>query len=237
VTARRLLITAGPTHEPIDEVRYLANRSSGRLGIALAEAAADRGWQTTLLLGPTPRECDHPHVGVVRFRTAEDLRAALEARKGDWDVLVMAAAVADYRPRAAAEGGKLRRTSDRMTLELEPTPDLLAGVAARRQPGQTLVGFALEPREELRASALRKLERKSIDAIVANPLETMDADTVEASLIWRSGDEESTGGPVPKTRFAAWLLDAIERGRDAQNEHGRAAAEPRSRVGEITPRS
>lgn len=129
----------------------------------------------------------------------------------------MAAAVADYRPRPnpAMSGGKFRRTSAPLTLELEPTPDLLAGVASRRSPGQLLVGFALEPREELLASAKAKLERKKIDLVVGNPLETMDSDAIEAIVISRDGREArppgSNGTPaMPKGAFAGWLLDVID---------------------------
>lgn len=205
MTARRLLITAGPTHEPIDEVRYLANRSSGRLGIALAEAAADRGWQTTLLLGPTPRECDHPHVGVVRFRTAEDLRAALEARQEDWDVLVMAAAVADYRPAVVQRGKLERQAGGTITLELAPTPDLVAGLAAQRRRDQRIVAFALEQPQRLEARALAKMQRKGVDAILANPLGTMEAEAIEPTLLWADG-RIIRPGPMPKADFGPWLI-------------------------------
>jgi phosphopantothenoylcysteine decarboxylase/phosphopantothenate--cysteine ligase len=208
---RRLVITAGPTHEPIDAVRYLGNRSSGRLGLALASAAAGRGWRTTLLLGPVPADGLDTRVELVRFRTAADLEARLAEHAPRCDALVMAAAVADYRPRRVpGPGEKLRRSGDGLTLDLEPTPDLLAGLAASRRPGQVLVGFALEPRDRLEASARAKLERKGVDAIVANPLETMDAGAIEAWLIRASGDADHTGGAIPKEAFAGWLLARVE---------------------------
>ncbi len=206
----RVLITAGPTHEPIDAVRYIGNRSSGRLGIALANEAASRGWATTLLLGPTPSECSNTQVTTIRFASTADLEALLAEHAPHCDCLIMAAAVSDYRPAAPAPAGqKLRRSSDGLTLELEPTPDLLAGVASSREPGQLLVGFALEPRDRLIASAESKLARKGIDCIVANPLETMDASSIEATLISTQGDRESTDGPIPKPDFARWLLDRL----------------------------
>jgi phosphopantothenoylcysteine decarboxylase/phosphopantothenate--cysteine ligase len=210
---RRLLITAGPTHEPIDAVRFLGNRSSGRLGTALADEAARQGWDVTLLLGPAPRAPSDSRVRVRRFRTAADLEVLLAEEADRSDVLVMAAAVADYRPRVDALffGGKFRRKSERLVLELEPTPDLLAGVASRRRPGQFLVGFALEPREELLASARAKLERKGIDLVVGNPLETMDGETIEAVVLGRDGAEVRTPGAMSKTAFAPWLLDLLER--------------------------
>lgn len=127
----------------------------------------------------------------------------------------MAAAVADYRPKPnpAMSGGKFRRTSTPLTLELEPTPDLLAGVSSRRPAGQFLVGFALEPRADLITSAKSKLERKGVDLVVANPLETMDSDQIEAILVARSGPMmHSPGGEgvkMDKRAFVRWLLKDI----------------------------
>lgn len=219
-SAPRLLITAGPTHEPIDAVRYIANRSSGRLGIALAEHASARGWRTTLLLGPTPRACTHTGVCLERFQTTAELEALLHKHVGACDVLIMAAAVADYRPARgpAATQTKLRRAEQSLTLELEPTPDLLAACASRRRPGQFFVGFALEPRERLRESASHKLVRKGLDLIVANPLETMDAQTIEATVFGRDGSEVNTCGAVEKSVFADWLLDLIDAHRALDKE-------------------
>ncbi len=214
----RLLITAGPTHEPIDAVRFIGNRSSGRLGIALAEAAASQSMSVRLLLGPVCLNAVDSRVEVVRFRTCADLEAAL-AQHAPWcDVLVMAAAVADYRPTTTPEmlAGKRRRTGERMVLELEPTPDLLAACARLRRPDQTFVGFALEPRAEMLESARSKLTRKSLDMIVANPLETMDGPTIEATMLHRTGASRSTNGPIPKADFGPWLLSQIE-----ENRHGR----------------
>jgi phosphopantothenoylcysteine decarboxylase/phosphopantothenate--cysteine ligase len=205
----RLLITAGPTHEPIDAVRYIGNRSTGRLGIALAEAATRRGWRVTLLLGPTPLTTTDTAVQLVRFQTTAELESLLDRHFGESDVLVMAAAVADYRPRRQPAGRKLRRTGEKMVLEMDPTPDLVAGCAARQREGQTIVAFALEPEAELMDSARSKLERKKVDAIVANPLETMESDSIRATLVRRDGSEMATGGRIAKTEFADWLLDAI----------------------------
>lgn len=211
----RLLITAGPTHEPIDAVRFIGNRSSGRLGVALAEEAAREGWTVTLLLGPTPVQPSDSRVEVRRFRTTADLQALLMEALPGCDVLVMAAAVADYKPKATAQmlKGKHRRVEGGMVIELEATPDLLAGCAKVRRADQVLVGFALEPRDELEASARRKLAKKKVDLIVANPLETMDAPTIEARVFGGPGtgleDGKPTDGAIAKARFAAWLLDVI----------------------------
>jgi len=218
----RVLITAGPTHEPIDAVRFIGNRSPGRVGVTLAERACDRGWSATLLLGPTPVQPTDTRVDVHRFRTAAELQGLLDEHLAPTNVLVMAAAVADYRPRGdeTSVQGKRRRTDQPMTLELEPTPDLLAACAARRRPDQLLVGFALEPRAELMESARRKLERKSIDMVVANPLETMDSDRIEAWIVSRADlgldPHLATQGPIPKSEFADWLLSVIARARESR---------------------
>jgi len=125
----------------------------------------------------------------------------------------MAAAVADYRPRVDPSffGGKFRRKNENLTLELEPTPDLLAQVASKRRPDQLLVGFALEPREELLASARQKLERKRVDLVVGNPLETMDGDSIEAVILGRDGTEVRTDGRMTKEAFAPWLMAIVEK--------------------------
>ncbi|MBX3357538.1 MAG: phosphopantothenoylcysteine decarboxylase [Phycisphaeraceae bacterium] len=224
-TRRTILITAGPTHEPIDAVRFIGNRSSGRLGIRLAEQAADRGWGVTLLLGPVPATPSDSRVRVRRFRTVSDLdlllREEFPGKSGQEGpgpgVLVMAAAVADYRP--VRVGGapvdpvkttKFRRAPGPLTIELEATPDLLAACSDRAAPGQILVGFALEPRAALQESARAKLERKRVDMIVANPLETMDAPDIEATVVRRVGQNAATPGVISKERFAVWLMDQIE---------------------------
>ncbi|MBX3363816.1 MAG: phosphopantothenoylcysteine decarboxylase [Phycisphaeraceae bacterium] len=219
---RRLLITAGPTHEPIDAVRFIGNRSSGRLGAALADRAVVAGYDVLLLLGPSPAAPSDSRVRTLRFRTCADLQSLL-AEHAPWaDVVVMAAAVADYRPRVNPEdlSGKRRRTAGGMILELESTPDLLAGVATNRRSGQLLVGFALEPRDEMLASARSKLERKKIDMVVANPLETMDAPTIEATVVGLPGTVfakgRSTPGCISKDEFAGWLLAIIEEASRAQ---------------------
>ncbi|MBS0198421.1 MAG: hypothetical protein JSR77_16850 [Planctomycetes bacterium] len=209
---RRILITAGPTHEPIDAVRFIGNRSSGRVGSALADEAARRGWDVTLLLGPASILPTFSTVRVIRFRTVSDLQQLLREHVPAADVLVMAAAVADYRPKVdpAFFGGKFRRKSENLMLELEPTPDLLAQVASGRRSDQLMVGFALEPRDEVLESARAKLVRKKIDMVVGNPLETMDAETIEATVLTTDGGEYKTPGTMTKPQFAPWLLTLIE---------------------------
>ncbi len=182
------------------------------MGVALADEATRRGWTVTLLLGPVAKVPSDSRVRVVRFRTCADLQGLLQTEAPRHDVLVMAAAVADYRPKVDPSffGGKFRRKSENLTLELEPTPDLLAGVARTRRPDQLMVGFALEPREELLESARAKLARKKIDLVVGNPLETMDGETIEAIVIGSNGTERRTPGTMTKPEFAAWLMELIE---------------------------
>lgn len=216
LTRKRLLITAGPTHEPIDAVRFIGNRSSGRLGIALADTAAGAGWEVTLLLGPTALAPERSQVRTIRFRTTADLQALLDEHWAKADVLIMAAAVADYRPKPRALSSlesdeKIRRTEAGLTIELESTPDLLARCGQSKRPDQLLIGFALEPRSRLIESASGKLSRKRLDMIVANPLETMDAPTVDAVLLNASGELDRTNGAITKSAFATWLLGHIAR--------------------------
>lgn len=209
----RLLVTMGPTHEPIDEVRFIGNRSSGRVGAAIADAGAARGMRVTACVGPGSICPSDTRVVVERFRSAGELAVLLDRLVGGCDCLVMAAAVADYRP-AGVRSGKVRRAEgERLVLELEAVPDLLAGVS-RRFGGvgarPLLVGFALEPAEGLVRAARAKLERKGVDAVVANPLETMESGEISATVVWRDGREETAGRRMSKGVFGAWLVDRLE---------------------------
>ena len=212
----RLLISAGPTYEPIDAVRFIGNRSSGKLGSSLADRADELGWDVRLLLGPNAIEPSRKGVDVFRFTSCADLEAALAQHLAWCDCLVMAAAVADYRPKASETDlcGKRRRVAGDLTLELESTPDLLKGCADAARGDQLIVGFALEPAEELMASARRKLEKKGIDLIVANALETMDSDSIEAWLVGNSARGfdlvNTTDGAISKARFASGILRQLE---------------------------
>ena len=202
-----LLITAGPTHEPIDRVRYIANRSSGKLGIALARAGQDAGWKVTLLLGPV--EAEPPEgVAVHRFTTTADLEALLTEQFPGCDALIMAAAVADYRPPTVG-AAKLARSSGPLKLELEPTPDLVAACASRKRREQVIIGFALEPAEQLEARAAQKLLGKGLDAIVANPIQTLSADTIDAVWVLPDG-RRINPGEMSKDAFARWLIDQLK---------------------------
>lgn len=210
----RVLLTAGPTYEPIDAVRFIGNRSSGRMGVALARACALRGWPTTLLLGPVDSAVQKglgsaaTDVTLHRFRTTDELAALLALHWSAHDVLIMAAAVADFRPRVH-ESGKRRRGDGPMTLDLEPTTDLLEMTAAASRPDQRRIGFALEPEETLETAALEKLQSKDLHAIVANPLDAMDSANVTASVYRRDGTMLSPPPDSPKDAFADWLADHL----------------------------
>ena len=162
----RIVVSAGPTIEDLDPVRFLGNRSTGRMGYALAEAALARGAEVTLVSGPTSLERPKQvrHIGV---RSARDMETAMRAQLGTADVIIMAAAVADYRPAEQAEQ-KIKKKEGPMVVELVRNPDILAGLsAARKGKHPLLVGFALET-EDVVDNARGKLERKGVELIVAN---------------------------------------------------------------------
>jgi len=202
----RVLVTAGPTREPLDPVRFLSNRSSGKMGYAIARAAVRRGASVTMISGPTALPPPFG-VDVVAVETAAELAAALEKRFPATSLLIMAAAVADYRP-ARAEPGKIARQSKGLRVELEAVPDLLAGLRPDR-PRQLMVGFAAET-EELLPRAHRKLQNKQLDLIAANlvgPSLGFDVDDIALTLLDRTGRVTELG-LLPKTAAAGRLLDA-----------------------------
>jgi phosphopantothenoylcysteine decarboxylase/phosphopantothenate--cysteine ligase len=163
----RVLVTAGGTREPIDPVRFVGNRSSGRMGFALAERAARRGAQVTLIAANVALR-EPAGVRRIDVQTAAELAAALRERFPTTQVLLMAAAVADFRPAEPARGKLLREEEGGLDLRLEPTPDVLAAVAAERDASQTVIGFAAEHGGDAIARAREKLQRKGLDAIVVN---------------------------------------------------------------------
>lgn len=190
-------------------MRYIGNRSSGRMGAALVAAFAHAGCEVTSAEGPGAIPAQGA-VRTMRFSSAEDLLALLRREWPGHDLLVMAAAVADFRPVRQATG-KLRRESGPLHLALEPTPDILTALADLTRPDQYVVGFALEHPDELEASAASKLVRKRADAIVANPLDTMDASEVRARLLLADGAwiEPHGGAAISKDAFAAWLCGVV----------------------------
>lgn len=170
---RRVVITAGPTHEPIDSVRFIGNHSSGRMGIALANACARAGASVDLILGPstlTPSK----QVRLTRVQTALEMLEATERVISEADLAIFSAAVADYRPRIAIKGKFKREHTESLALELERNPDIAATLGARKRPGQIFVGFALEA-DSGQKEAERKLHDKHLDLIVLNSLQDAGA--------------------------------------------------------------
>ena len=210
LNGKRVLVSAGGTREPLDSVRYVGNRSSGRMGVALAEEARRRGADVTLLAAnlsvPAP-----PHVNVVDTPTAADLEREALAR-GDADVIVMAAAVADYRPATPSEG---KRTKDgtTWTVELEPTTDVLAAIGADRKSGQVLVGFAADAGERGLERAREKRLAKKADIFVFNDVSRSDVgfDAPDNEVVVVSRGGERLIEKASKRVVASAVLDEVER--------------------------
>lgn len=208
---KTVLVTAGPTHEAIDPVRFVGNRSSGKMGYALAGAARARGAHVILISGPTSLQ-PPPGVELIRVTTAAEMRDAVVPRAAHADVVMMAAAVADYAP-AMAPQQKIHKDADTLTLSLARTPDILAELGAQRGAGERplLVGFAAETTDVI-ARARRKQREKHVDLVVANDVSRTDAgfevDTNEVTLVSSEGEE-----PLPlqsKSAIAAQIVQRIE---------------------------
>src|SRR4051794_1784714 len=207
----RVLVTAGGTRGPIDSVRYVGNRSSGRMGGAIAPGPPRRGAEVTVVAAnvalPQPKG-----VNWVPVSTAAELEDATRTAFSGCDVLVMAAAVADFRS-ATAVDDKIKKTGrDSLALDLEPTTDVLASLAAARRPGQTLVGFAAEHGGDPAAHGRVKLERKRVDAVVVNDISDaaigFESDQNEVTIVTAAGAQQVPRGP--KTAVAAAIVDAVE---------------------------
>ena len=207
----RVLVTAGGTREPVDAVRFVGNRSSGRMGFALAAEAASRGADVTVIAANTAIS-RNPGITYVDVETAEELRRECLKRFDYCDLLLMVAAVADYRP-ARPHGEKIaKEDQDELELRLERTPDVLTELAARRRPGQTLIGFAAELGARGLERARAKLERKGIDAIVLNDVSRpdigFDSEQNEVTIV-----EPGSTRPVPlssKSDVASGVLDFVQ---------------------------
>ena len=208
---KKVIVTAGPTREALDPVRFLSNHSTGKMGIALARALADRGAETILVLGPTTQPPPGGGVTTLRVTSAQDM---LEATLKHWptaDAAILAAAVADYRPVQVAER-KLKKAADDLHLALERTPDIAATLGGQKADRQRLIGFALETDNEL-ANARGKLQRKNFDAIVLNSLRDAGAgfghDTNRITLLRPQGEPQAF--PLAsKAVVAGHLVDALE---------------------------
>lgn len=217
MTGKTVTITAGPTREKLDPVRFISNFSSGKMGYALAEEAARRGARVILVSGPVALEARNPLIEVRRVESAEEMLA--EARKAfaGSDIAIMCAAVADYRPATVSPSKLKRGDSPAMTLELVRNPDIAATLGSEKRPEQTLVGFALETDDAI-AHGADKLRRKNLDMIVVNSLADKGAgfgtDTNLVTIITADG-RRTAGTLKPKSAVAADIIDSIETLRNA----------------------
>ena len=206
-----MLVTAGPTYEDVDPVRYIGNRSSGRMGFALADEATRRGAEVVLISGPTS-VAPPPVSELVRVRSAREMHAAVMARASQTDVVIMAAAVADYTPAAGAAAAKIEKRGD-LSVALERTPDILAELGARRSGADrpVLIGFAAQTGDPTTA-ARRKLDAKRVDLIVANDITApgagFDVETNQVTLI--SQDRTDALPLQSKADVATAVLDRVE---------------------------
>jgi phosphopantothenoylcysteine decarboxylase/phosphopantothenate--cysteine ligase len=204
----RIVVTAGPTREPIDPVRFISNRSSGKMGYAIAQAALERGDDVTLISGPVALAAPE-RARVIRIDTADELHDAVHAAVLDCDVLVMCVAVSDYKPTRVATD-KLEKQRGTFALELTPTRDILASLPLENR-SFLVVGFAAET-HDLEASAQRKLRAKHCDMIIANDVSRadsgMESDDNEVTIFFASG-EQKTISRAPKIEIARALMNLI----------------------------
>jgi phosphopantothenoylcysteine decarboxylase / phosphopantothenate---cysteine ligase len=217
LSGTRVSVSAGGTREPIDPVRVLTNRSSGKQGHAIAEAAVARGAEVTLVTAAALAPPDGVHT--VRVGSAAEMEEAMAASARTADVVVMAAAVADWRPKVAAD----QKVHGLPELVLEPTPDILAGLAARRRPGQVLVGFAAET-EDVVARARRKMERKGVDLLVVNDVSApgagFDRDTNEVTILSADGGTRAVPLATKRQIADAVLDEVVTRLRERSGDTG-----------------
>jgi phosphopantothenoylcysteine decarboxylase/phosphopantothenate--cysteine ligase len=209
LVGKKALVTAGPTYEAIDPVRFIGNHSSGKMGIAIARELAGRGARVDLVLGPTSLSAEYPGVTVHKVTSAEEMYNACAGIFPGVDIAVMSAAVADFRPVAPA-GEKIKKKDDRLVLELTKTKDILMTLGQQKK-GQLLVGFALETTGE-RAYALDKLRTKNADLIVLNSLNDAGAgfgyDTNKITIFDKLGGE-TVYEMKPKQQVAADIVDRV----------------------------
>ena len=201
----RVLVTAGPTREYLDDVRYLSNPSTGAMGFACAEAAARAGHRVTLVAGPSSLP-DPRGVRVIRVTSALEMRAAAMKAYRSADAVIATAAVSDYRP-ARRVKGKIKKGPGRMSLAMVRTPDIL-GEMGRRKGNRTLIGFALETRDEI-ANALGKLAAKRLDHVVLDSPAAFAVDRIDATVIHADGSKESFRR-ISKKDLAKRLVELLD---------------------------
>ncbi|MBI3725973.1 phosphopantothenoylcysteine decarboxylase [bacterium] len=215
----KIAITAGPTREPIDDVRYISNASSGKLGIALARAALERHHEVTLVLGPV--EIAPPEgVRLVRVETTGDLERACREVFPSQDALIMAAAPADFRLKERIAGKIAKEGKDSLSLELVPNPDVVAGLGRMKRPDQVILGFALESGEGGEVRALAKIVRKNLDAIALNSPENLGSERASVSLYRAAGGAARVLADLPKDDLARELVREVEEILREKRERG-----------------
>jgi phosphopantothenoylcysteine decarboxylase/phosphopantothenate--cysteine ligase len=226
---RRVLVTAGGTREPIDSVRYIGNRSSGRMGVALAARAAARGAQVTLVAASLAVD---PPAGVRTFavQTAAELLEVCRREFPAADVLLMAAAVADFRPARPAEVKLKKDSGPPAPIELAPTDDVLATLSAERRAGQVLVGFAAEHGEGAVEYGRRKLEGKGLDAVIVNDISRADIgfDAGENEVVIVTADRQRRVPRAAKELVAGEVLDEVDRIWQGERKEGSGGGAPAS---------
>ena len=207
---KKVLITAGPTHEKLDPVRFIGNYSSGKMGFALAEECANRGAEVTLIAGPVSVKTIHPNIKRIDVESAREMHDAALSCFEDQDAAILCAAVADYRPENIADM-KLKRSGETMNINLVPNPDIAAALGQIKKDAQTLVGFALETNDE-ESNALGKMERKNLDFIVLNSLQDKGAgfrvDTNKITILNRNGDKKEFALKL-KSEVASDIIDEL----------------------------
>lgn len=212
LAGKRVLVTAGPTYEKIDPVRFIGNYSSGKMGFALAEACAEAGAEVTLVAGPVSLTTSHASIHRVDVESAAEMYQAAVDAYDRADAAIMCAAVADYAPETVSDV-KLKRSGDERVLRLKPNPDIAAELGRRKRPGQCLVGFALETNDE-ESNARLKMEKKNLDFIVLNSLRDAGAgfrcDTNKVTVIGREGEPVEIPCKL-KTEVAADIVDILAR--------------------------
>jgi phosphopantothenoylcysteine decarboxylase/phosphopantothenate--cysteine ligase len=212
LSGKKALVTAGPTYEPIDPVRFIGNHSSGKMGIAIAKELNSRGAEVTLVLGPSAMPADIPGINIVKVKTADQMYGACQKVYNETDLAVMAAAVADYTPVVVAEE-KIKKTDETFSVQLTKTKDILKSLGEKKQKGQVLVGFALETTNS-KQYALGKLAKKNADMIVLNSLGDEGAgfgyDTNKITIFTRAGEEIAFEAKT-KIAVAKDIVDTIIR--------------------------
>jgi len=211
LAGKKVLITAGPTYEKIDPVRFIGNYSSGKMGYAIAEEAASRGADVVLVSGPVALTARHPAIKLIKVESAREMRDAAVAEYAGTDIAILSAAVADYAPADPSDVKIKREGHEAPTIKLVKNPDIAAELGRTKCPGQLLVGFALETNDE-ETNALAKLTRKNLDMIVLNSLRDTGAgfgtDTNKITIM-TAGGRTSKFPLKPKTEVAADIVDAI----------------------------